>query len=58
MRMLDADGDRSVYQLQVYLTPGEARALRAALDELLLNPEANEHRHLFAEDSGARSRFP
>jgi hypothetical protein len=50
--MLDSEGDRSVHQLQLYLTPGEARELRALLDELLLNPEANEHRHVFSEDSG------
>jgi hypothetical protein len=50
--MLDAEGDRSVYQLQLYLTPAEARELRTALDSLLVDPEANEHRHVLAEDSG------
>jgi hypothetical protein len=57
VRMLDSEGDRSVYQLQLYLTPSEARELRALLDELLLNPEANEHRHLFSEDSGREISF-
>lgn len=57
MRMLDADGDRSVYQLRLYLTPGEAAELRQALDELLVNPEANEHRHVFAEDSRREISF-
>ena len=52
MRMLDPEGDRSVYQLQLYLTPGEARELRKALDSLLVDPEANEHKHIFSEDSG------
>jgi hypothetical protein len=57
VRMLDVEADRSVYQLQLYLTPGEARELRTALDELLVNPETNEHRHLFAEDSGREISF-
>jgi hypothetical protein len=52
VRMLDAEGDRSVYQLQLYLTPTEARELRSALDRLLVDPEQNEHEHVFAEDSG------
>jgi hypothetical protein len=52
VRMLDAEGGRSVYQLQLYLTPGEARELRAALDRLLVDPEANDHEHVLAEDSG------
>jgi hypothetical protein len=50
--MLDAEGDRSVYHLQLYLTPQEAQELRTALDSLLGDPEANEHKHIFAEDSG------
>jgi len=52
VRMLDTDGDRSVYQLQLYLTPKEGMELRAALDRLLLNPDLNEHEHVFAEDAG------
>jgi hypothetical protein len=52
VRMLDPEGDRSVYQLQLYLTPGDARELRKALDSLLVDPEANEHKHIFSEDSG------
>jgi hypothetical protein len=46
MRMLDTDGDRSVHQLQLYLTPREAQELRTALDRLLADPEANEHEHV------------
>jgi hypothetical protein len=52
MRMLDTDGDRSVHQLQLYLTPREAQELRMALDRLLADPEANEHEHVFAEEAG------
>jgi len=42
VRMLDAEGDRSVYQLQLYLTPGEAGELRVGLDRLLVNPERGQ----------------
>jgi hypothetical protein len=52
MRMLDTNGDRSVHQLQLYLTPREAQELRTALGRLLVDPEANEHEHVFAEDAG------
>jgi hypothetical protein len=52
MRMLDTEGDRSVRQLQFYLTPREAQELRTALERLLADPEANEHEHVFAEDAG------
>jgi hypothetical protein len=52
MRILDAENQRSVHQLQLYLTPREAQELRTALDRLLVDPEANEHEHVFAEDTG------
>jgi hypothetical protein len=45
-------GDRSVHQLQLYLTPREGQELRTALDRLLADPEANEHEHVLAEDGG------
>lgn len=53
MRVLDADTSNPVRVAQLYLAEREARALRAALDELLANPEASEHRHVFSTDMGA-----
>jgi hypothetical protein len=46
MRMLDAERQQSVRNLQLYLRPTEARKLREALEVLLRDPEANEHRHI------------
>jgi len=46
MRMLNVDRSESLWQLQLYLTPKEALELRAALDQLLKDPEANEHETL------------
>lgn len=50
MRMLDPERKISVCNLQLYLTPKEAEQLKKDLAELLGNPEANEHFHLFSED--------
>ncbi len=50
MRMLDAERQQSVKVLQLYLSVREATELRKRLDELLVDPEANEHFHVFAED--------
>ena len=43
MRMLDADGERSVRVLQLYLTVREARELQTGLARLLNDPEVNDH---------------
>jgi flagellar biosynthesis/type III secretory pathway protein FliH len=50
MRMLDLENEASVRVLQIYLTPKEAEELRNKLAELLKDPEANEHFHVFADD--------
>jgi hypothetical protein len=34
----------------MYLAPDEARDLIAALEALLIDPEANEHEHIFQKD--------
>jgi hypothetical protein len=50
MRILDTDNQGPIRRIQLYLTPREAAALRDALDQLLGDPEANEHEHLIADD--------
>jgi hypothetical protein len=50
--MLDAERQQSVRSLQLYLRPTEARKLKEALDVLLHDPDANEHRHVLDEDGG------
>ena len=53
MRLLDGDKQLPLHIVQLYLTPGEAAKLRDALTSLLVDPEANAHEHIPAED-GAR----
>ena len=50
MRLIDSEGERTIDQVQLYLSPDEARRLVAELGRLIVNPEANEHFHLFSED--------
>jgi len=50
MRMLNATQQSPVDVLQLYLTPHEAGELRRALDRLLVDPDANEHEHVVADD--------
>jgi hypothetical protein len=52
MRMLDFENKSSVWNLQIYLTPKEAENLRDGLNNLLKDPEANEHFHVMCENSG------
>ena len=49
MRILDAETQRSLHDLQLYLTPAEATEFKDALQELLRNPEAIEHRHVLGD---------
>jgi hypothetical protein len=49
MRILDVETERSLRELQMYFTLSEATEFRDALNELLQNPEAMEHRHLIAD---------
>ena len=52
MRMLDVEGKSPIWNLQLYLTVPEAEELQKELAKLLSDPEANEHFHVFSEDSG------
>ncbi len=52
MRFLDADGTSNVRNLQLYLTPAEAKEIVQQLTTLLSDPEAEEHFHVFSEDGG------
>ena len=49
MRILDVEAGRSLRELQMYFTSSEATELRDALNELLKDPEALEHRHVMAD---------
>jgi hypothetical protein len=51
MRMLDGESLQTIYQLQLYLLPKEAKDLMLALADLLRDPDANEHTHIFGADS-------
>ena len=52
MRMLNGDSLQAVHQLQLYLSPSEAQELIQAMSELLKDPEANEHIHVFGKIDG------
>ena len=52
MRFLDAEGTSDVRNLQLYLTPNEAKEIVEQLSTLLSDPEAEEHFHIFSEDGG------
>jgi len=52
MRLIDTETNGTVEQVQLYLSPDEARKLVKEVESLLVNPEANEHFHLFSEDGG------
>ena len=52
MRLIDSDGERALDQVQLYLSPDEARWLVAELGKLIVDPEAAEHFHLISEDGG------
>jgi hypothetical protein len=49
MRILDPETGRSLRELQMYFTPSEAAEFREALNQLLTDPEAMEHRHVIAD---------
>jgi hypothetical protein len=57
MRMLDVDREQGVRVLQLYLTVKEATELVRGLTQLLTEPEANEHEHVFAEDMSREMSF-
>jgi len=49
MRILDPETGRSLHEVQMYFTASEATEFRDALNELLTDPEALEHRHIVAD---------
>jgi hypothetical protein len=49
MRMLDPEAKQSIRTLQLYLTTTEAAEFREALDALLRDAEAAEHRHVMGD---------
>ena len=50
MRLLDADQQLPLWNVQLYLTTSEAHQVVAALTRLLNDPEANDHEHVAALD--------
>jgi len=50
MKMLDTDKKMSLKSFQLYLTPKEASQFVHDLQELLKDPEANEHLHVYSDD--------
>jgi len=52
MRFLDAEGTSDIRNLQLYLTPDEAKEIVQQLTALLSDPEAEEHFHVFSGDDG------
>jgi len=50
VRLIDSEGERTIDQVQLYLSPDEARRLVAELGRLIVDPEAVEHFHLISED--------
>jgi hypothetical protein len=51
MWMLDAETQKPVRTLQLYLTVDEAQQLRISLDAVLADPEAKEHEHVLGNGS-------
>ena len=52
MRLLDGEKQVPLWNVQLYLTPAEASELVAALNKLLVDPEAKEHEHVLSRESG------
>ena len=52
MRMLSPDDVGPLAQVQLYLSVPEAQKLVKELTQLLADPEASEHFHLFSSDGG------
>ena len=50
MRIIDTDRKQSVRGVDLYLTAREARTLCEQLEQLLADPEANEHFHVNSDD--------
>lgn len=52
MRLIDSHGEKRLAQVQLYLSPDEARRVVEELNRLLASPEAKHHFHLLSEDGG------
>jgi len=50
MRILNGDKQTALYKAQLYFTFEEALKFVHALQELLRDPEANEHEHVISSD--------
>lgn len=55
MFMIDMNSKNSSTEFALYLTVGEARDMTQKLTELLSDPEANEHFHVYDEKEGTKS---
>ena len=55
--MIDMHSKAAVRLLQLYLAPKEALEFRNELDRLIANPEANEHSHIYSEDTSCELSF-
>lgn len=47
MRMISFDNNSSIKSISLYLTPDEASQLKEELENLLRDPEAHEHFHIY-----------
>jgi len=50
MRMIEPYEKTEIHLLQLYLTQNEAAELKSELEELLRDPESNDHFHILSED--------
>jgi hypothetical protein len=50
MRLLDEETDRTLRKLALYLTPEEAREVRDALEQLLIDRETVRLEHVHVDD--------
>jgi len=51
MKIIDDRRKQSVESASLFLTPREAREMRSNLDDLLKDPEAHEHFHVYSDDN-------
>jgi hypothetical protein len=50
MRALNGDNDEPIHSVQLYLSAEEARKLVVALEQLLQDPDSDDHRHVLSLD--------
>ena len=54
MRILDEEREQTVQTVALFLTEREARDFVIRLERLLKDPEANEHFHVYSNESNRR----